>query len=49
MARLTEIGGHEPLSFLSTCTIPAGPEPLYFGGDPLPRKYVHTFDLVRDG
>jgi probable F420-dependent oxidoreductase len=45
MARLAEERGHESLFFPEHTHIPASRETPYPGGQELPRKYVHTFDL----
>lgn len=45
VARLTEEHGLESLFFPEHTHIPASRETPYPGGDPLPRKYVHTYDL----
>jgi probable F420-dependent oxidoreductase len=45
LARLVEERGHESLFFPEHTHIPASRESPYPGGDPLPRKYVHTYDL----
>jgi probable F420-dependent oxidoreductase len=45
VARLAEQRGHESLFFPEHTHIPAARETPYPGGDPLPRRYVHTFDL----
>ena len=45
MARLAEERGHESLFFPEHTHIPASRRSPYPGGDELPRKYSHTFDL----
>ncbi|HEX6453336.1 MAG TPA: LLM class F420-dependent oxidoreductase [Trebonia sp.] len=45
VARLTEEHGLESLFFPEHTHIPASRETPYPGGNPLPRKYVHTYDL----
>jgi probable F420-dependent oxidoreductase len=45
MARLAEERGHESLFFPEHTHIPASRQSPYPGGDELPRKYSHTFDL----
>ena len=45
VARLTEEHGLESLFFPEHTHIPASRETPYPGGEPLPRKYVHTYDL----
>src|SRR5919112_5225870 len=45
MARLVEEHGHAALYFAEHTHIPAGRETPYAGGEELPRKYVHTYDL----
>jgi probable F420-dependent oxidoreductase len=45
MARLAEERGHESLFFPEHTHIPASRETPYPAGTPLPRKYVHTYDL----
>jgi probable F420-dependent oxidoreductase len=45
VARLTEEHGLESLFFPEHTHIPASRETPYPAGDPLPRKYVHTYDL----
>jgi probable F420-dependent oxidoreductase len=44
-ARLIEERGHESLFFAEHTHIPASRESPYPGGDELPRKYIHTYDL----
>jgi len=44
-ARLIEERGHESLFFAEHTHIPASRERPYPGGDELPRKYIHTYDL----
>jgi probable F420-dependent oxidoreductase len=45
VARLVEEHGHESLFFAEHSHIPASRESPYPGGDALPRKYMHTYDL----
>lgn len=45
VARLAEERGHESLFFPEHTHIPAGRETPYPGGEALPRRYVHTYDL----
>jgi probable F420-dependent oxidoreductase len=45
VARLAEERGHESLFFPEHTHIPASRETPYPAGTPLPRKYVHTYDL----
>jgi probable F420-dependent oxidoreductase len=45
IARLAEQRGHESLFFAEHTHIPASRETPYPGGDELPRKYIHTYDL----
>jgi probable F420-dependent oxidoreductase len=45
VARLVEERGHESLFFPEHTHIPAARETPYPGGEPLPRKYAHTYDL----
>jgi probable F420-dependent oxidoreductase len=45
IARLAEERGHESLFFPEHTHIPASRETPYPGGTPLPRMYVHTYDL----
>ena len=45
IARLAEERGHESLFFPEHTHIPAKRESPYRGGGPLPRRYVHTYDL----
>src|SRR6202044_1566131 len=45
MARLAEGRGDESLFFPEHTHIPASRQSPYPGGDELPRKYSHTFDL----
>jgi probable F420-dependent oxidoreductase len=45
VARLTEEHGLESLFFPEHTHIPASRETPYPGGNPLPRMYVHTYDL----
>ena len=44
-ARMVEQRGHESLFFAEHTHIPASRESPYPGGGPLPRKYIHTYDL----
>jgi probable F420-dependent oxidoreductase len=44
-ARLIEERGHESLFFAEHTHIPASRDSEYPGGGPLPRKYIHTYDL----
>src|SRR6185437_8400898 len=44
-ARLIEERGHESLFFAEHTHIPASRASEYPGGGPLPRKYIHTYDL----
>jgi probable F420-dependent oxidoreductase len=45
VARLVEERGHESLFFAEHSHIPARRESPYPGGEQLPRKYLHTYDL----
>jgi probable F420-dependent oxidoreductase len=45
IARMVEERGHESLFFAEHTHIPASRESPYPGGDELPRKYSHTYDL----
>jgi len=45
-ARLVEDRGHESLFFAEHTHIPASRESGYPGGGELPRKYIHTYDLM---
>jgi probable F420-dependent oxidoreductase len=45
VARLAEQRGHESLFFPEHTHIPASRQTPYPGGQALPRKYAHTFDL----
>ena len=45
-ARLVEERGHESLFFAEHTHIPANRESPYPGGGELPRKYIHTYDLM---
>jgi probable F420-dependent oxidoreductase len=45
LARLVEERGHESLFFPEHTHIPASRESPWPGGEDLPRKYVHTYDL----
>ena len=45
IARLAEERGFESLFFAEHTHIPASRESQYPGGGPLPRKYIHTYDL----
>jgi len=45
IARLAEDRGHESLFFAEHTHIPASRDSQYPGGGPLPRKYIHTYDL----
>jgi probable F420-dependent oxidoreductase len=45
VARLVEERGHESLFFAEHTHIPASRESPYPGGEELPRKYIHTYDL----
>jgi probable F420-dependent oxidoreductase len=45
VARLVEARGHESLFFAEHSHIPASRESPYPGGEELPRKYFHTYDL----
>ncbi|MBO0802485.1 MAG: LLM class F420-dependent oxidoreductase [Nocardiopsaceae bacterium] len=45
MARLAEERGHESLFFPEHTHIPASRETPHPSGAPLPRKYIHTYDL----
>jgi probable F420-dependent oxidoreductase len=45
IARLAEERGHESLFFAEHTHIPASRDSGYPGGGPLPRKYIHTYDL----
>jgi probable F420-dependent oxidoreductase len=45
VARLVEEHGHESLFFAEHSHIPASRESPYPGGEALPRKYMHTYDL----
>jgi probable F420-dependent oxidoreductase len=45
VARLVEEHGHESLFFAEHTHIPASRESAWPGGDELPRKYLHTYDL----
>jgi probable F420-dependent oxidoreductase len=45
LARLAEERGHESLFFPEHTHIPASRQSPYPGGEELPRRYAHTFDL----
>src|SRR3954447_16297335 len=45
LARLVEEHGHAALFFAEHTHIPASRESPWAGGDTLPRKYSHTYDL----
>ena len=45
IARLVEERGHESLFFAEHTHIPAGRESPWPGGEQLPPKYFHTYDL----
>jgi len=45
VARLAEDHGYESLFFTDHTHIPASRQTPYAGGVPLPRKYVHTYDM----
>ncbi|MCW2953858.1 MAG: class F420-dependent oxidoreductase [Conexibacter sp.] len=45
VARLVEERGHESLFFAEHSHIPARRDSPYPGGEQLPRKYLHTYDL----
>jgi alkanesulfonate monooxygenase SsuD/methylene tetrahydromethanopterin reductase-like flavin-dependent oxidoreductase (luciferase family) len=45
IARLVEERGHESLFFAEHTHIPASRESPWPGGEKLPRKYFHTYDL----
>jgi probable F420-dependent oxidoreductase len=45
VARLAEERGHESLFFPEHTHIPASRQSPYPGGDDLPRRYIHTYDL----